>query len=514
MPPTLPVDYTRLDYDALREAMLELAQESLPEWTDLSENDLGVLLVELFAYACDVTQYYQTRIAANLLPATSDEPQALVQLLRLIGYELAPAAPAVMQVELAFDAGEPTPILVPARTRFFATSTAGEQLVFETPRALEIAGGQLTPPDTQGLRHLLFPVPAVEGSSVVDEALAQSDGSPNQLYRLRDKPVIAGSVEVVVTEPGSDTRWQAVDSLAASTPADRHFVVQRDAEGGAECLFGDGINGMIPPQGAPATPVTIRASYRVGGGPEGNLPASSELRSSLASIVRATNPQAAAGGADGEPIARARDFAPALFRTQGRAVTGRDYAELALKVPGVGKARAAAADWNRVLLWVAPAGRVEEPSELLKQDLLAFFEPLRMASTEVRVLGPEPADVYLRATVRAEPYYLRADVRRAVEEAVAAYLDFDAVDFGQPIYLSRVYDAIQSLPEVASLTLTEFSRVPDGTVATAGVIELGPAELPRPGYRDNPATPPPAPADPADLSVRPPIVIELIGGAT
>ena len=91
--PVIPIDYTNLGYDSLREAMLALARESLPELTDFSENDLGVLLIELFAYACDITLYYQTRIASNLFPATSDEPDALVQLLRLIGYELRPPAP-------------------------------------------------------------------------------------------------------------------------------------------------------------------------------------------------------------------------------------------------------------------------------------------------------------------------------------------------------------------------------------------------------------------------------------
>ena len=41
----LPIDYTNLGYDALRESMLAIASETLPEWTDHSENDLGVLLI-------------------------------------------------------------------------------------------------------------------------------------------------------------------------------------------------------------------------------------------------------------------------------------------------------------------------------------------------------------------------------------------------------------------------------------------------------------------------------------
>ncbi len=513
----IPIDYTNLGFDSLREAMLTLARESLPEWTDFSESDLGVLLVELFAYANDITLYYQTRIASNLFPATSDEPDALVQLLRLIGYELRPPVPATANLRLSFDATTVTPILIPSGTQFNVSLPSGEQLTFETERAFQIQTSQLTPPDASNLRHLLFPIPVVEGRTETDNPVAVSDGSPNQIYALRQKPVVANSIKVTVTElSGIETQWQEVETLVYSSPADQHFVVQRDAEGAAKILFGDGVNGRIPPRGTPATPVLIRATYRVGGGPQGNVQAGTQFRPALAIIRAATNSQAAAGGAGSEDINRARAFAPHLFRTQERAVTTQDYVDLALQVPGVGKARAVALSWNQVVLYVAPSGQVADPSELLKRDLLAFFESRRMITTPLTIVGPQPADIYLGALVRAQPYYLQADVRAAVERAVTDYLAFDVVDFGQPIYLSKVYDVVQSLPQVASLTIFKFSRQPDlppnivtnPDVDTDGIIEVGPNELPRPGYRDNPRTL----INPLDPSYRPPIFTIIEGG--
>jgi uncharacterized phage protein gp47/JayE len=501
------IDYTNLGYDSLREAMLALARENLPEWTDFSESDLGVLLIELFAYACDITLYYQTRIAANLFPDTAEEPEALAQLLRLIGYELHPPAPAIANLRLAFDATVPTPIDIPPGTQFSVSLPTGTQLTFETERVLQIQEAQLTPPDAANLRYF-FPVPVVEGQTVTDEPIGFSDGSPNQLYALRQKPVIASAIRVTVNEPGGATRWQTVETLAHSSPADRHFMVQRDATGAATLLFGDGGNGLIPPRGTPTTPVTIAATYRVGGGPQGNIPANSSLRAALPLIRQATNPQAAAGGTPAEDVERTRFFAPRLYRTQERAVTLQDYRDLALQVPGVGKARAVAAGWNQVVLFIAPSGQVAEPSELLQRDLLAFFESRRMATTTVKIVAPQPADIYLEARVRANPYVRKADVEQAVEQAVAGYLAFDAVEFGQPIYLSKIYDVIQSLPQVASLLVTRFSRSPSGGVDAEGTIALGPHELPRPGYRDNPSTPP----DPTNPGYRPSIVALVEGG--
>ena len=49
----------------------------------------------------------------------------------------------------------------------------------------------------------------------------------------------------------------------------------------------------------------------------------------------------------------------------------------------------------------------------------------------------------------------------AAAAAVAQYLAFEAVDFGQPIFLSKVYDIIQNLPQVTSLTVFKFSQTPD-----------------------------------------------------
>ena len=477
------IDYTNLGYDSLREAMLALASKSLPEWTDLSENDLGVLLIELVAYACDITLYYQMRIAANLLPASADEPDALVQLLRLIGYELRPPVAARADLRVTFAAVEPTPIDIPAGTQFFATLGSGEQLTYETARAVRIDNNDLTPADPATGLRAFSPLPVIEGRTVTDDPVAHSDGSPNQLYTLRSGPVLERSVTVTVDEPGIGARrWSEVESLATSTPADRHFVTQRDAQGNATILFGDGANGMVPPAGTAVAPVVIRAAYRIGGGPAGNVSAHTQFSCALASVRGAENPQAAGGGSAAEDVERARAFAPRLFRAQERAVTLEDYVDLAMQLPGVGKASASALNWNEIVLYVAPAGQVAEPSETLTRDLLAFFETRRLAGSVLVVLGPEPVDVYLRASVQAHPYYLEADVRAAVEGAIADLLAFDAVEFGAPVYLSRVYDAIQSLEQVASLNVTEFSRAPGGGVDPTGVLTLAPHELARAGY--------------------------------
>ncbi|MFE0250672.1 putative baseplate assembly protein [Streptomyces sp. NPDC059010] len=477
-----PIDYTALGYDALRTAMLDIAARTLPEWTDRSEHDLGVLLIELFAHACDITLYYQTRIAAQLFPATSDEPAALVQLARLLGHELRPPAPAIVDLVVGVDAPtDELPLTVPEGTAFETTTGDGERLRFETPHTVVIGDQDLGPVLDGGVRRYA-PLPAVAGTTVTDEQTGLSDGGPGQLHPLARAPVIAGTVRVTVTEPAGSTRWHETSALADAAPGDRVFQVQRDASGRTTLLFGDGVNGARPPRGTTQNPVRVLATYRSGGGPGGNVPPGTPFEVSLPGLRDAVAPAGGSGGTPAESLEQARAFAPRLHRAQGRAVTADDHVELALATPGVGKARAVATGWNEIVLHVAPNGRVTEPSELLRRDLLAAFERTRMVGTTLRVLGPEPVDVYLRADVRAEAYFLHSDVKAAVERAVGDLLAFDRVDFGEPLYLSRVYDAAQSLPQVASLTVTQFSRDPRAGVDADGVIDLSPFELARPGY--------------------------------
>ena len=50
-----------------------LARQRLPEWTDRSPADLGMVLIDLFAYVGDIVAYYQDRIASELFPGTATE---------------------------------------------------------------------------------------------------------------------------------------------------------------------------------------------------------------------------------------------------------------------------------------------------------------------------------------------------------------------------------------------------------------------------------------------------------
>jgi hypothetical protein len=188
------------------------------------------------------------------------------------------------------------------------------------------------------------------------EILGSSDGSPSQTFSLLHTPVLAGQ-RIVVREPelpspdeqaaieeleGSDAilivpgvrgqadqiwvRWHAVTDFYGSGTRDRHYRIDRDT---GAVSFGDGLHGMVPPQGVQNI---WSFFYQSGGGAQGNRAAGTvnQLKTALASISGVVNNEAASGGADTEPLDRVKELGPTVLRNGGRAVAAQDYEDLAL----------------------------------------------------------------------------------------------------------------------------------------------------------------------------------------
>jgi hypothetical protein len=478
MSDTPAIDYTDKDFASLRRALLELARYRLPEWTDRSPADLGVLLVDLMAYAGDVVLYYQDRIASESFLHTATERRSVLHLLRLIGYELGGPAVASAGLTLVFREDGAT---IPSGAQF---ATADGQAFEYLGPALTVAGR-----DYDGL-------PVRHGRSVAPTVLGASTGEPGQAFALPESPAIADSIDIDVDEGAGFVRWERREHLLGGGDA-REFAVRLDETGAASVVFGDGVFGRVPTG-------IVRAAYRVGGGVIGNVGANTivQARTSIAGLDAVTNPAPASGGAEAETIEHAVRFGPLAFRSGERAVTEADFVALAHRAGGVAKVRARSRGWNRIDLYVAPEGPVAAPApDDLKRRLVAFFAERRMVGTEVFIKDPDVVEIDIAVAVLSEHNHDPAAVRARAEAAVRDLLAFANVDFARPLYLSKVYEAVEALPGVFAATVTRFRRrgvqppplpqlegLPEevlrslrGEIPPEGRIDIGEFELPAAG---------------------------------
>jgi len=471
MPGPVPaVDYTDKDFRSLREAMLRLAQDRLPEWTDRSPADLGMLFVDLFAYMGDIAFYYQDRIASELFPSTAVERRSIVDLLRLVGYELSAASPARADLQLTFTAPVgPQTVTLPHGTRFAAQplDAAPVEFVYLGPDlSIVLSSDQVRPSaDAEGNPVVLYdglPVEQAVGTGPI--VLGSSTGEPNQAFPLPGSGVVAESVVLEVDEGAGWVTWDRRDSLLfdiapdgraiLSHPDARHYRLVVDGEGVTSAVFGAG---RRPPAGVN----NIRARFRVTQGAVGNVGAGTinGIVTPMPSLVAAINPLDAGGGGDAERSDHAIRYGPLAFRSNNRAVTANDYVALVQRTGAIAKARAQSQAWNQIDLYVAPMGPSCSPvPEALRSWLLGYLEDKRMAGTTVRVLDARcvPIDISLELII--EERFSADSVISRVHDAVAQLLAFDKVDFGEKLFQSDVYAAAEAVQGVVAVTVRRFRR--------------------------------------------------------
>jgi hypothetical protein len=470
---TIPtIDYTNKDFQSLRRAMLDLARYRLPEWTDQSPSDLGSLLIDLFAYMGDVLLYYQDRVANESFPVTAVERRSVLNLMRLIGYQLAPPVPASVELSLIFNAPAPAAssiVTIPQGAQF-ATAPAGglpaQTFEYLDPNSdIDLRSDQV---QIRADGKLVYSgLSLLQSSQQPTSVLGSSTGEPNLMFSIPGTPVILSTLLVEVNEGSGWVSWDRRDSLLYDTAADgsislsasdaRDYYVQFDENDVAWVVFGDGTYGRRPPVGVN----NIRATYRLGGGSAGNVPANSitVANTAIPLLDSVTNPLPAAGGADHEDISHAVAFGPLAFRSGQRAVTLNDYVALAQQAGGVAKVRGQAPNWNTIELYVAPQGDSLSPvPEQLRRSLISYFEDKRMAGTFVEILDATAVPIDISIELVYDKRYRPDAVRQAAESAVQDLLAFANVDFAQPLYLSDVYGKVEALAGVTAMTVLRFRR--------------------------------------------------------
>jgi len=449
------IDYMARDYESLLRSMRDMVPVKLPEWKEYeSDMDFGNVLLQLFAHMGDILGYYQDRIANESFLGTAQERRSIIQHLRLIGYRLATAAPASAVLSLTVS-GDCNRTVTVKKGDAFATKSRKDsssiRFEYTGDRDLEIDFSGI---DAVAGKKTFTGIPVEEGRLVEGEIIGFSDGSANQSFPLAHPRLIrrslglAGSINkdiVLVTRLGGVVEeWTLRDSLAFSRQGQLDFIIEIDSEDRAELIVGDGEFGAVPPQGT-----EIRATYRVGGGAHGNVAADT-----IDTIVDApelvllgaavTNPAPATGGADRETIEHAVRHAPGVFRSGNRAVTAGDYRDLALDFKGVGKVRAESLNWNTVTLFIAPEGG-GNVSDVLRKNLLAYFEDKRPVTTLVEIADVDYVKIYVTVEIGIHSYYSMEETEENVRKAGGNLLAFDNVDFGHTLYISKFYEALEDV---------------------------------------------------------------------
>jgi hypothetical protein len=312
------------------------------------------------------------------------------------------------------------------------------------------------------------------------------------------------ALTLLVTDAAGDVHgWTSVPDLLDSGPFDEQFVAEVDDDGRAELRFGDGEYGRA----LEADIAGLTVVYRVGNGRAGNVGHDTlqtiALTGAPGFVGEIRNPLAATGGVDAETVEQVRRRAPEAMRAVlKRAVTEADWVRAARELDDVSSAVATfrwTGSWLTVFIAVDPVDRADlvdlpdgrtrlEPA--FERRIRAWLTRFRIAGHDIELRPPRFVGLELAVEVCAKHGYFRTDVRNAVRDALSArvlpdgsrgFFHPDAFAFGDDVYLSRLYAAIERVTGVDSVAIRKLVRFgqPQRDELDRGVLEIGPWEIAR-----------------------------------
>ncbi len=291
-----------------------------------------------------------------------------------------------------------------------------------------------------------------------------ADGSAPSPWRWRPRLLDAAPFEAAFT----------VDTVRYTdirTGAERLTGAPRweyDGDDADTVRFGDGVFGNRP-----VATTVFDVTYRITHGALGNIGADTltGIDPGMAGVIlRATNPFAALGGADEEPLDQVKRLAPYAFRArQFRAVRPGDYDAAAEELGWVEEAGTVfrwTGSWPTIFTTVEPRD-VETIADDRAATLLALLNRRRLAGYEVYAPQPRYANFDLIVTVCAKSWAFRGDVATALAVELGtgiradgrpAFFAHGRFTFGQALERSEFEIAAQRATGVDGVVSVQYRR--------------------------------------------------------
>lgn len=480
------IDYSARDFESIRSSIFDFLRNKYPnDWTDFSESNLGTAIVEVVAWAFDSLSFAMDRAVNENFITTARDRQSVIRLASLLGYKLAPASAASVEL-LALDsdlAKLASPILITAGTKL----VAGD-VVFEIDKDYTIikTPGVSAWSTNGGSQSSLAIIGARQGET--NSATFTGDGTKNQVYKMNRRPYIDKSVYVQV----AGIRWSEVQSIILGDPVNQGnqniYEISLDKDDYLSVKFGDGIAGNMPADGE-----SIQIYQRIGGGDRGNIAAGAVdtsincVANGAAAKLHVMNYSPASGGADRETTEHAKLYAPVWARTTDRAITLDDYLAICNGFSDGENGR------------VAKAGIVANPTDGLSNVVTVFAWAEDGQGTLVPCAGPlkdalhaylserkvitvylspiqdgENVPVDLSMLVSIFPGFDREEIRRQANIVLLNLFRSTRVRYDNELRMSWIHDYMIAVPGVKSVSITS----PNPTTIPCTVAEIDPGTLP------------------------------------
>jgi hypothetical protein len=320
-------------------------------------------------------------------------------------------------------------------------------------------------------------VAAARGESVFDETLGSGDATQafqsfklgkHPLTYINDAAAASGrrsTLEVRV----NGILWKEVTSFFGASPESEVYTVRQNDDAESIVRFGDGVTGARLPTGVD----NVTATYRFGAGaakpPAGAI---GQFAKPVEGLRRVVNPVGVGGGADADQPKDIRNNAPNSALILGRAVSIPDFEALAREFGGVINVHTEWAWDEKSQNAVVKVSFISDGGDIASQ-LRAFLIGFADPNTPLLAVEAKAQVSNLVIDLKIDPRFNSKTVADAVKQALTntetGLLALQNIPIGQPLFRSKVFDAVLSVEGALSVRAMTVDGQPAPFAITVGL---------------------------------------------
>lgn len=432
--------YTSRDINNLRKEVISIVREEVKNWSDFSDSDMGMVMLDVITGCIDYANYYLDKQANEVYLDRAQELKNVQAIAHTLGYKIPLVHSAEGQVVFALPHLFDDDLIVPKYTQVCTdtVSESGSLLYYATAKDTVIEAG----------KSFAF-VPVIQGRVVELNPTIETLTESFKFY-IDEKNIAEHSV--VITD--SEGEWEEVDDAYLEYNGGRKFSVHLDGDQ-VYILFTWDMADHFP-----ITDETISIKYLISAGADGNIGAYliSHLVTSLyyndrnlSDEMAVRNVDAITGGASAPSIYDIVVGAKNNFKSMGRYVTLQDYKEAVESEPSVFKA--IVNDWNSENTFVPSPYMVI--AKIISKDGATFEETyLNNFAERINSKGVcavkffaeqaevKPFDINLQFTAISSDPLFRNSLVKKVKEALIDNFKYGRLEFGQTVTQADIRDVV------------------------------------------------------------------------
>ena len=461
--------FTNLDFDQIKTQIKEYLRAN-SNFTDFDfEGSNFSVLIDTLAYNTYISAFNSNLVVNESFLDSATLRENVVSMARNIGYVPRSKSAARASISFSVTANTTSSSMTLQPGLVCVGRQNDSDVVFSISESITASTTVTSGVGVANFGSADAPIEVLEGTFLTSQYIV--DGSLEQRFILDNANIDSSSIVAYVGSTGVlGKQYKMIDNIVGISSISDTYLIQEIQDERYELLFGDGIFGRKPENGAVITVQYIVTSGSEGNGPEffnfaGNFLGDNGqvITPSVIPIINTIN--AASNGGDIETIDSIKYFAPRLYSSQYRAVTSRDYESIIQtiypnteSVSVVGGEEVDPPQFGTVLITIKPKNG-EFVSDFDKTQILTKLKGYSLTGINQKIVDLQVLYVEVESFIYYDSTKVATvnDLKTKITTALTTYSDSGDVNkFGGRFKYSKVLNVVDNIDKAITSNITRI----------------------------------------------------------